>query len=30
MAIESDLVRELDFEDLISEFAMKKSRKKNF
>ncbi|KAK0156467.1 Zinc finger MYM-type protein 1 [Merluccius polli] len=30
MAIESDLVRELDFDDLISEFAMKKSRKKNF
>lgn len=30
MAIESELVRELDFEDLITEFAKIKSRKKNF
>jgi len=30
MTIESDLVRELDFEDLICGFAKKKTRKKNF
>uniref|UniRef100_A0A8C5GFL1 TTF-type domain-containing protein n=1 Tax=Gouania willdenowi TaxID=441366 RepID=A0A8C5GFL1_GOUWI len=30
MAIESELVRELDFEDLICNFAKKKTRKKNF
>ena len=30
MAIESDLVKELDFEDLVADFAKAKSRKKNF
>lgn len=30
MAIESELVRELDFEDLICDYAKKKTRKKNF
>ena len=30
MAIESDLVKELDFEDLVAGFAKAKSRKKNF
>ena len=30
MAIESELLRELDFEDLICNFAKKKTRKKNF
>lgn len=30
MVIESELVRELDFEDLICNFAKKNTRKKNF
>ena len=30
MAVESELVRGLDFEDIITEFSKKKSRKKNF
>ena len=30
MAIESDLVRDLDFDDLITDFSKRKPRKKHF
>ena len=30
MSVESELVRDMDFEDIIQEFSKKKSRKKNF
>ena len=30
MCIESDLLRDIDFSDVVSDFARRKSRKKNF